>query len=139
MQVTYTQFAYQLGQFVRKTREMSVVFHEEFLAADSERQGEMRDQWILNHLRGQGYDKADKIMEMGRPGSAGKCRTHEQQQAYDKARGDFKYHVVRPTPKGNKAEPVKAPRISREERAAWAAFVATVGAERAAVVAKTLG
>jgi hypothetical protein len=95
----------------------------------------MRDLWILNYLMGSlaiAEPKAQKIVEAKRTE-----RSSAHQQAYDRARGQFAYHIVRAVSK--KGEPVKAPRISREERAAWAQFVATVGAERAVLIAKTLG
>lgn len=159
--VQLAEFARWIGELGAAQQRSAEPFHREFVGATPERQGEMRDQWVLGHLTGQfvtpklhGRDSkataaekkadmaraealAEKVMGLSRPGSAGKCRSAAQQAAYDRARADFRYHVMKPKT-SKKAEPVKAPRISREERAAWAAFVAIVG-ERAAVIAKTLG
>ena len=139
--LTIAQFANLLGQQYRKTLEASEPFHKLYGAATPEDQREMRDTWILNHMLGQGLDKAAAIMERSRPGSAGKCRTKAEQQAYDRARTDFGYHVVRAKKSSAKAESAKAPtkvRVTREERAAWDAFVERVGGERAGIIAAAL-
>lgn len=132
--ISMNEFAHNLGQHVRLTRDASLPLHNIYVAAEPEQQGEMRVSWLLNHLTGQGYTpkQAESVCAASR-----NDRSAEQQRDYDKARGDFTYHIVRSV--SAKAEPAKAPRISREERAAWAAFVATVGADRAALIAKTLG
>jgi hypothetical protein len=132
---TFAQFAFTYGQTDRLTQDATAHWHREYTKMEAEQQGEMRDQWILNYLMGSldiAEPKAQKIVEAKRTE-----RSSTHQQAYDRARGQFAYHIVRKT--SAKAEPAKAPRISREERAAWAAFVATVGADRAALIAKTLG
>jgi hypothetical protein len=132
---TFAQFAFTYGQTDRLTHEATLHWHREYTKMEAEQQGEMRDQWILNYLMGSldvAEPKAQKIVDAKRTE-----RSSAHQQAYDRARGQFAYHIVRKT--SAKAEPAKAPRISREERAAWAAFVATVGADRAALIAKTLG
>jgi hypothetical protein len=132
---TFAQFAFAFGQSDRLTHEATAHWHREYTKMDAPQQGEMRISWLLNYLMGSldiAEPKAQKIVDAKRTD-----RTAAHQQAYDRARGQFAYHIVRAVSK--KGEPAKAPRISREERAAWAAFVATVGAERAALIAKTLG
>lgn len=132
--ISMNEFARRLGEHARLTRDASLPLHEGYVAADAAQQGEMRVSWLLNHLTGQGYTQkqAEAICSASRTE-----RSAEAQRDYDKARQDFAYHIVRKT-KSNKAEE-KKPRISREERSAWAAFVSTVGADRAALIAKTLG
>jgi uncharacterized protein YwbE len=52
----------------------------------------MRVSWLLNHLTGQGYTpkQAESVCAASR-----NDRSAEQQRDYDKARGDFTYHIVR--------------------------------------------
>ena len=132
---TFAQFAFAGGKFDRLTHEATTHWHREYTKMQPERQREMRDLWILNYLMGLleiAEPKAQKIVDAKRTE-----RTAAHQKAYDRARKQFDYHIVRAVSK--KGEPAKAPRISREERAAWERFVASVGAERAVLIAKTLG
>jgi hypothetical protein len=132
---TFAQFAFAFGQSDRLTHEATAHWHREYTKMQPEQQGEMRDLWILNYLMGSlniAEPKAQKIVDAKRTE-----RSAAHQQAYDRARGQFAYHIVRNVSK--KGEPAKRARIAAAERAAWEKFVATVGADRAVLIAKTLG
>jgi len=102
--INMNEFAHNLGQHVRLTRDASLPLHSIYAAAEPEQQGEMRVSWLLNHLTGQGYTQkqAETVCAASR-----NDRTAAHQQAYDKARGDFNYHIVRKTTSA-KAEPKTA-------------------------------
>jgi hypothetical protein len=90
--ISMNEFAHNLGQHVRLTRDASLPLHNIYVAAEPEAQGEMRVSWLLNHLTGQGYTpkQAESVCAASR-----NDRSAEQQRDYDKARGDFAYHIVR--------------------------------------------
>ena len=102
--ISMNEFAHNLGQHVRLTRDASLPLHNIYAAAEPEAQGEMRVSWLLNHLTGQGYTQkqAETVCAASR-----NDRSAEEQRDYDKARGDFAYHIVRKTTSA-KAEPKTA-------------------------------
>lgn len=114
-------------------RDVSLPQHKVYVAATAVQRREMKISWVREHLLGQGFDEAEDLIKKSRPGSAGKCRTDDEQAAYDAARQHFRYHIMRPD------KPDKAQRINRQERAAWAEFVKAVGNDRATLIAKALG
>lgn len=104
--ISMNEFAHNLGQHVRLTRDASLPLHSIYAAAEPEAQGEMRVSWLHNHLTGQGYTQkqAETVCAASR-----NDRSAEQQRDYDKARGDFNYHIVRKTTSAKaEAEPKTA-------------------------------
>ncbi len=88
--LTLSQFAFQTGLHGRKIRESSAPFHAHFLTLDPEGQKAMRAEYIVGHLEGQGYSPEDAAWIAAASRTE---RAREDQQAYDRARGDFAYHV----------------------------------------------
>jgi hypothetical protein len=101
--LTLSQFAFQTGLHGRKIRESSAPFHTHFLTLDPEGQKAMRVEYIVGHLEGQGYSAEDAAWIAAASRTE---RAREDQQAYDRARGDFAYHVeqTKGAPKGDKAK-----------------------------------
>lgn len=97
--LTLAQFAFQTGLHGRKIRESSAPFHAHFLTLDPEGRKAMRAEYIVGHLEGQGYSAEDAAWIAAASRTE---RAREDQQAYDRARGDFAYHVEQT--KGDKAK-----------------------------------
>jgi hypothetical protein len=92
--VTYTQFAFGLGTQARLLRESSLVWHKQYVSADSDDRKSLRDQWLTNHLMGKlnvAQPVAERILSKSRTE-----RTKPQQAAYYRAYSDFSYHIIRP-------------------------------------------
>ena len=113
--ISYDQFAFNLGEQARLTRDASKPLHEAYTNATPEQQADLRTRWITKHLEGQKLD-AGRILRKPRTE-----RTANETKAYDKARQDFAYHIVRkvkaPTPK------TKSLRVSPAMREAAMAFL----------------
>jgi hypothetical protein len=106
--LTLAQFAFQTGLHGRKIRDASDPFHAHFLTLDPEGQKAMRVEYIVGHLEGQGYSPEDAAWIAAASRTE---RAHEDQQAYDRARRDFSYHVERKerdAAKGGKANKAEA-------------------------------
>jgi hypothetical protein len=106
--LTLSQFAFQTGLHGRKIRDASDPFHAHFLTLDPEGQKAMRAEYITGHLQGQGYSAEDAAWLTAASRTE---RAREDQQAYDRARRDFAYHVERKerdAAKGDKAKANKA-------------------------------
>ncbi len=106
--LTLAQFAFNTGAHGRKIRDASDPFHAHFLTLDPEGQKAMRAEWIDGHLQGQGYSPEDAAWIAAASRTE---RAHEDQQAYDRARRDFAYHVERKerdAAKGGKANKAEA-------------------------------
>ena len=97
--LTLAAFAHDLGAAERITRDVSVVWHKQYVGADSVTRTALREEFILNFLIGYGLTatKAAKVLALSR-----EQRSHEEQKVYDAARAKFTYHIVRPE-KGNGA------------------------------------
>jgi hypothetical protein len=105
--LTLPEFAFQTGLHGRKIRESSAPFHAHFLTLDPDGQKAMRAEYIDAHLQGQGYSVEDAAWITAASRTE---RAREDQQAYDRARGDFAYHIeqTKGAPKGDKAKANKA-------------------------------
>lgn len=124
--ISFNQFAFNVGKLRKSTREASLPLHQAYVKATPEQQADLRSRWILNHLDGQGLNGGE-ILPMPRT-----KRTKAQQQAYDCARQDFAYHVVRKT-KPTAAAPAKSMRISKHLRELAQALVDAAGDKAAAL------
>ena len=127
--LTLAQFAFQTGLHGRKIRDASDPFHAHFLTLDTDGQKAMRAEWIVGHLEGQGYSAEDAAWIAAASRTE---RAHEDQQAYDRARRDFAYHVERKerdatkSGKANKAETAPEFEIPAEIAALAQALVSAV-------------
>ena len=92
--VTMSQFAYGLGKQARLLRDSSLVWHKQYVSADSDDRTSLRVQWLTQHLMGQldvVQSVAERILSKSRTE-----RTKPQQAAYYRAYSDFSYHIIRP-------------------------------------------
>ena len=101
----FNQFASAVGFNDSMTQEASLVFHNEYVKADEPKQAKMRTDWILNYLQGNlATRNPDQTLKALLPESKAQAimdtprteRTKQHQRAYDRARHQFTYHVVRP-------------------------------------------
>ena len=95
--VTMSQFAFGLGTQQRLLRESSVVWHKEYVQADSATRKEQLQEWLTQHLMGKlnvAQPVAERILSKSRTE-----RTKPQQAAYYRAYSDFSYHIIRPETK----------------------------------------
>jgi hypothetical protein len=130
--LTLAQFAFQTGLHGRKIRESSAPFHAHFLSLDPLGQKAMRAEYIVGHLEGQGYSADDAAWIAAASRTE---RAREDQQAYDRARGDFAYHIeqtkgdkAKAKAKANKAEQTPQFEIPAEVAALAQALVRAVRA-----------
>jgi len=140
----FDSLAFAVGAASQKTRSECDPIHAAFVAMDQTEQKELRRCWLIAHVAGQlsvvkkldvakATAAAEKVIEAGK-GAGAKV---ESIRMIDRASSDFRYHVIRPTATAAKGQQKKA-RTTAAEKAAWAAFVEAVGAQRAKLVAKTL-
>jgi len=107
MKKTFAQFAFTYGQTDRLTHEATEHWHSEYTKMEAEQQGEMRDQWLLNYLMGK--LKLDETQAQEIVAASRNDRAVAHQRAYDRARGQFAYHIVRKTTSAKaEAEPKTA-------------------------------
>jgi len=109
--LTIEQFAFQTGLTSRKIREAADPFHVAYVGATPEQRSDLRQRWMLSHLKGQGLKSAERILSDGKGAGA----DPENIKAIDRASSDFRYMVVRPEPKD--ATPKSHARISKDVRA----------------------
>ena len=124
--LTLSQFAFQTGLHGRKIRESSAPFHTHFLSLDPLGQKAMRAEYIVGHLEGQGYSADDAAWIASAKRTE---RAHEDQQAYDRSRRDFAYHVERKerdAAKGGKANKTEQFELPAEIAALAQALVSAV-------------
>jgi hypothetical protein len=116
--LTIEQFAFNTGATKRKLREAADPFHTAYLGATPEQRKDLRQRWMLNHLEGQGFEGAERILSDGK----GKGADPEHVKAIDCASSDFRYMVIRPEPKD--AKPAKSTRVAKDLRALAEAYLA---------------
>ena len=92
--VSYSQFAFGLGKQGRLLRESSVVWHTEYVQADSATRKEKLHEWLVQHLQG-GLDVTQQVAEriLSKPRTE---RSKVHNNAYSKAYSDYRYHIIRP-------------------------------------------
>ena len=99
--VSYSQFAFGLGKQGRLLRESSIVWHKEYLQADSATRKEKLHEWLVQHLQG-GLDVTQQVAEriLSKPRTE---RSKVHNNAYSKAYSDYRYHIIRPETKKDSA------------------------------------
>ena len=115
--ISFDQFAFNLGEQARLTRDASKPLHEAYTNATPEQQADLRTRWITKHIEGQGLD-AGRILPKPRTE-----RTADETKAYDKARQDFAYHIVRKVKAPAPTTKPKSLRVSPAMREAAMAFL----------------
>ena len=103
IKLSFATFAHDLGAHHRITLDVSLVWHQQYLGADSVTRTALREEFIRNFLIGYGCKNPEAIMAQSRDE-----RTAEDQKVYDAARAKFTYHVVRPEKQASsgKSDPV---------------------------------
>jgi hypothetical protein len=86
------KFAFNVGRMGRKVREAANPFHKAYTGATPEQAAQLRKEWMLGHLTGQGLKAAERILSKGKGAGA----NTEHIKAIDRASSDFRYMVVRP-------------------------------------------
>ena len=127
--LTIEQFAFNTGATKRKLREAADPFHAAYLEATPEQRKDLRARWMLNHVEGQGFKDAERILSEGK----GKGAAPESVKAIDCASSDFRYMVIRPEPKD--AAPAKSKRMSKDLRALAEAYLANFESAADAIAA----
>ena len=99
--VSYSQFAFGLGKQGRLLRESSIVWHKEYVQADSATRKEKLHEWLVQHLQG-GLDVTQQVAErsLSTPRTE---RSKVHNNAYSKAYSDYRYHIIRPETKKDSA------------------------------------
>lgn len=119
--LTLSQFAHDLGAHSRITREVSLVWHKQWLSADQVTRQALRDEFLREFIRGAlGCKPAEAVRILTSPKGE---RTAAEQEAYMAASQKFKYHISRDGAKDAKPEP-KSMRLSADARAAAKAYLA---------------
>jgi hypothetical protein len=130
--LTIEQFAFNTGATKRKLREAADPFHTAYLGATPEQRKDLRQRWMLNHLEGQGFKGAERILSDGK----GKGAKPEHVKAIDCASSDFRYMVIRPEPKdAEPAKPATSKRLSKDARALAEAYLANFESAADAIAA----
>ena len=117
MALSIKQFAQLVGKTAVKVKTAADAFHIAYTKATPEQQSQLRVEWMVGHLAGQGVNNPERTFSLGK----GKGSTRAGRLAIDRAYSDFRYYVVRPV-KG-KAEPKKHKRLAPELRAAAMTFL----------------
>ena len=118
--LTLSQFAHDLGAHQRITREVSIVWHEQWLAADQVTRQALRDEFLREFVRGAlGCKPAEAVRILTTPKGD---RTAAEQDAYMAASQKFKYHISRDGAKD--AKPVQRMRVNKDLRALAEAYLA---------------
>lgn len=95
--VTYKQFAYGLGKQSRLLRDTSLVWHKEYVKADTTERQAYRQEWMIEYMAGNldvTQQVAERILSKTR-----EERNKTQQASYLRASNQFKYHIIRPETK----------------------------------------
>jgi hypothetical protein len=92
--VSYSQFAFGLGKQSRLLRESSLVWHLEYVKANSDTRKARLQEWLVQHLMGQlgvTQSVAERILSKSKT-----QRSKDHNLAYSRAYSDFRYHIIRP-------------------------------------------
>ena len=99
--VSFSQFAFGLGKQGRMLSESTLVWHLEYVKADSATRKARLQEWLVQHLMG-GLNVTQRIAEriLSTPRTK---RSADNNKAYSKAYSDFRYHIIRPEEKKDSA------------------------------------
>ena len=121
VELTYAQFAHDIGAHSRLTLAVSLVWHKQWLKATPQTRKAMRDEFMANFTMG--------LLECTMPQAVRiltatiSQRTKVQHNAYMAASQKFKHHISRDSAK-SETKPAKSNRLSADLRAAAKAYLA---------------
>ena len=115
--LTLTGFAFDLGAHTRITRDVSIVWHKQYLTATRATRTAMRTEFVDAFIKG--YESGVRIHTRVR-NLTPKMQRHAEMAASQK----FKYHISRDGAKDAEAKPTKSMRLSRDVRAIAEAYLA---------------
>ena len=121
VELTYAQFAHDIGAHQRLTLAVSLVWHKQYVKASAVTRTALRDEFMTHFTMGMlecTQTQAVRILTA----TKGE-RTAKQNKAYQAASQKFKYHISRDSKKTPQA-PVKSARFSADVRAAAKAYLA---------------
>jgi len=121
VELTYAQFAHDLGAHQRLTLAVSLVWHKQYTKADAVTRTALRDEFMAHFTMG--------LLECTMPQAVRILtatiseRTKTQHKAYMAASQKFKYHIARDSAKSKSSTPASQPRISKELRSSAMDFL----------------
>jgi hypothetical protein len=130
VELTYAQFANDLGAHQRLTLEVSAVWHRQYVKAGAVTRTALREEFMTHFVVGMldcTMPQAVRILT-----ATISQRTKAQHAAYMAASQKFKYHISRDGAKSVSGAPVKQARISREHRDAAMDFLGNFDGENLA-------
>lgn len=95
--IGHVEFAIRLGFADRLTREASEPFRKAYASMDATQQKTFREEWIVGYLQGNLQVSATHAAKIAAQSREDRSKAH--QQAYDRARAQFKYHCLTATTK----------------------------------------
>ena len=121
VELTYAQFAHDIGAHQRLTLAVSLVWHKQWLKATPQTRTALRDEFMTHFAMGMlKCTQSQAVRILTAPISK---RTKAQHAAYMAASQKFKYHISRDSKKTPQA-PVKSLRLSADVRASAEDFLA---------------
>jgi hypothetical protein len=114
VELTYAQFANDLGAHQRLTLEVSAIWHRQYVKAGPVTRTALREEFMTHFVAGMlscTVHAAVRILTASKV-----VRSKAQQNAYMSASQKFKYHISRDGAK-SEATPVRQLRVSAERRA----------------------
>lgn len=124
VELTYAQFAHDIGAHQRLTLAVSLVWHKQWLKATPQTRTALRDEFMTHFTMGMlECTQSQAVRILTAPISK---RTKAQHAAYMAASQKFKYHISRDGVKSKpaKTKPVKSKRLSADVRASAEDFLA---------------
>ena len=106
--VTYQQFAQGVGASDRITLEASLAWHKEYVKLNAEKQGEWKQDFVLNYVIGRmdcTTAQAEAICEKTRV-----QRTAIEEKAVNGGNAKFRFHISRPEASDGKKPAVALPK-----------------------------
>ena len=121
VELTYAQFANDLGAHQRLTLAVSLVWHKQYAKADAVTRTALREEFMTHFTMG--MLECTQVQAVRILTATISERTEAQHKAYMAASQKFKYHIARDGAK-SETKPVQSLRIPREVRVAAKDFLA---------------
>lgn len=132
VELTYAQFAHDIGAHQRLTLAVSLVWHKQWLKATPQTRTALRDEFMTHFTMGMlECTQSQAVRILTAPISK---RTKAQHAAYMAASQKFKYHISRDGVK-SETKPVKSKRLSAGVRAAAKDYLAQFASVADAIAA----
>jgi len=121
VELTYAQFANDLGAHQRLTLAVSLVWHKQYAKADAVTRTALREEFMTHFTMG--MLECTQVQAVRILTATISERTEAQHKAYMAASQKFKYHIARDGAK-SETKPAKSNRLSADLRAAAKAYLA---------------